>query len=80
MPARDHIRKFRQQRKMSLEDLSNALAPYLPGLSKGDLSYIENGKRKVDADEIPVFAKVLNCRREELLDPIPGDSDTDKVD
>ena len=71
MPAHEKIRQRRRALGLTLQELSTLLRPYLPGLSKGDLSYIENGKRNVLADEIPIFARVLQCRPEDLLDSSP---------
>lgn len=71
MPTHVRIQEWRKKRGLSLAKLADLLHPYLPGLSKGDLSYIENGKRAVKADEVPIFAKVLECRPADLLDDVP---------
>lgn len=72
MPTHMRIKELREARGLSLRSLADLLAPYLPGLDSGDLSRIETGKRKVGADEVPIFAKVLGCRTEDLHDPQPN--------
>jgi DNA-binding Xre family transcriptional regulator len=38
-------------------------------MHKKNISKIETGLRKVAADELPFFAKALDCRVEDLLEP-----------
>jgi transcriptional regulator with XRE-family HTH domain len=68
MPAHEKIRRRRLELGLSLEQLSARIVPHLPVMTKKVLSKIENNGRRVLADEVPYFARALECRPDDLLD------------
>lgn len=70
MPTHQRIRTRREELNLSLEQLAERLRPYWPRIDPSALSKIERGRRTLAADKLPMFAKVLECRPEELLDPL----------
>jgi transcriptional regulator with XRE-family HTH domain len=71
MPSRERIRQRREAAELSLEDVAVALREYMPTYSKQTVWKTEVGLRKLPADELPYYAKVLNCQVSDLLDPVP---------
>ena len=69
MPASDRIRERRHAIGLSLDDLVERLRHAWPSVNKGTLSKIENGQRKLLADELPMFAVALECEPSDLVDP-----------
>jgi len=58
------IRQFREEAELSQQRLAE-----LAGVLRPTISQIENGERKVTADELITFSKVFNTSVEGLLDP-----------
>lgn len=61
MEAKDRIRKFREGRGLSTNDLSK-----LTGISQSTISKIENGKRKIDLEALEKIADALKVSIERL--------------
>jgi transcriptional regulator with XRE-family HTH domain len=70
MPSYQRIKQRREAVGLSLFELAELMRPNWPGITKGTLSKIENNHRTVKADELPLFAKALDCRLEDLVDEI----------
>lgn len=61
-----NIRKLRESLDMSQEELAKAV-----GLTRPIISQIENGTRKVSAEELPAFSHALNASIEQILGTAP---------
>ncbi len=59
----NRIREWRARRRMSLAELGETV-----GLSRSEISKLENGSRRVRADHLVVLAKALKVPPEELMD------------
>ena len=57
------IRKFREQLELSQEKLADLL-----GLSRVSVSQIENGERKISAEEVARLSKIFNIHSDILID------------
>lgn len=57
------IRELRKERRMTLEDLSKAT-----GLTKGHLSFLENGKKKPRVITVYKICNALKCEFSVLYD------------
>lgn len=72
MPAYLRIKEQREAIGLSLRDLADLLRPYWPTIDAPALSRMERGKRKIDAEKIPLFARALRCKPADLYDdPAP---------
>jgi len=68
--VRTNIRRLRETKHISLRGLSTMMGDAdWPILASG-IGRIELGTRRVDVDDLVVFARVLGVRPEELLAPI----------
>lgn len=65
MEARDRIRKFREKKGLSTNDVSR-----LTGISQSTISKLENGKRKANLEILEKIAVAL----EVSVDRLTGDS------
>jgi transcriptional regulator with XRE-family HTH domain len=61
-----NIRKLRENIGISQEELATAV-----GIARPIISQIENGSRKVSADELPAFSRALNASADQLLGTTP---------
>jgi len=59
----NRIREWRSRRRMSLAELGETV-----GLSRSEISKLENGSRRVRADHLVALAKALKVPPEELMD------------
>lgn len=59
MKTKDRLRKFREKRGLSTNDLSK-----LTGISQSTISKLENGKRKIDLEILQIIADALNVNIE----------------
>jgi transcriptional regulator with XRE-family HTH domain len=59
----NRIREWRARRRMSLAELGETV-----GLSRSEISKLENGSRRVRADHLVALAKALKVPPEELMD------------
>lgn len=71
------IRKFREERKMTLEDLANRL-----GKSKGYISKLETGKKPINLENLQKIADALDVdvtdlfhNKEKVDNPFTGEDD-----
>jgi transcriptional regulator with XRE-family HTH domain len=71
MPTHLRIKERRLGRGLTQEQLVDRMHLYLPTFSVSHLSKIERGLRVVKSDEIPAFARSLDCDIEDLHDPRP---------
>ena len=68
--VRTNVRRLRETKHISLRGLSAMMGDAgWPMLASG-ISRVENGTRRVDVDDLVVFAKVFGVRPAELLAPI----------
>lgn len=67
-----NVLSFRRDQGLTLRELSEALAECGTPISLGQLSKLEQGQRRVDADELVALAVVLNVTPAQLLMPMPG--------
>lgn len=67
--VRANIRRFREQRKLSYRELSDRLAEAGRPIPTLGLSRIENGERRVDADDLVALAIALKVNPSALLFP-----------
>jgi hypothetical protein len=75
MPTYSRIRERRHALGLSQEDLATRLRAILPihhrrMFNKSVVSVIESGLRELYVDELPYFAKALECSPLDLLDPL----------
>lgn len=63
----DNVRKYREEQKLSLAQLSNKLLLMGVDIPKPSLQNIENGKRIVKEYEFYALCKVFNLSMEEML-------------
>lgn len=63
METPNRIREWRNRRRMSLAELGETV-----GLSRSEISKLENGSRRVRADHLVALAKALKVPPEELMD------------
>jgi transcriptional regulator with XRE-family HTH domain len=75
MPAHRRIRERRQALGLSLDGLASRLQTVLPVhhrrvFNKSVLSMIESGSRELYVDELPYFARALECGPSDLLDDL----------
>ena len=59
----NRIREWRARRRMSLAELGEAV-----GLSRSEISKLENGSRRVRAEHLVILAKALKVPPDELMD------------
>jgi len=59
----NRIREWRARRRMSLAELGETV-----GLSRSEISKLENGSRRVRAEHLVILAKALKVPPEELMD------------
>jgi transcriptional regulator with XRE-family HTH domain len=59
----NRIREWRSRRRMSLAELGETV-----GLSRSEISKLENGSRRVRADHLVALAKALKVPPEDLMD------------
>ena len=59
----NRIREWRNRRRMSLAELGETV-----GLSRSEISKLENGSRRVRAEHLVILAKALKVPPEELMD------------
>jgi transcriptional regulator with XRE-family HTH domain len=59
----NRIREWRSRRRMSLAELGETV-----GLSRSEISKLENGSRRVRAEHLVILAKALKVPPEELMD------------
>ena len=59
----NRIREWRTRRRMSLAELGETV-----GLSRSEISKLENGSRRVRAEHLVILAKALKVPPEELMD------------
>jgi DNA-binding Xre family transcriptional regulator len=59
----NRIREWRARRRMSLAELGEVV-----GLSRSEISKLENGSRRVRAEHLVILAKALKVPPEELMD------------
>ena len=64
-----NIKRIRALRKMTVRDLSARLRTLGLSLSASGVSEVENGQRKIGADELLVLAVALNTSIVELITP-----------
>lgn len=64
----DNLKKFRKQRKMSQQELSNKLELQGVYVCRGSVSRIEDGSRTVTDIELYAIAEVLGVDASELFD------------
>jgi len=57
------IKRIRERKDLSQESLAKLLK-----ISRVSLSQIENGERKISAEEIAMFSKIFNIASDVLLD------------
>lgn len=67
--VRANIRRFREQRKLSYRELSDRLTEAGRPIPTLGLSRIENGERRVDADDLIALAVALKVNPSALLLP-----------
>lgn len=65
-----NVRKYRKQRKMSQQLLSNKLETLAVYICRGSISRIEDMSRTVTDIEIYGLAKILNVSIEDLFDGV----------
>lgn len=66
----ENVRKYRKQRKMSQQLLSNKLETLAVYICRGSISRIEDMSRTVTDIEIYGLAKILNVSIEDLFDGV----------
>jgi transcriptional regulator with XRE-family HTH domain len=71
MPTHELIRRRRVALNMTQLEVVTLLKRHLPGFTVPHLSKLERGLRSVKADEVPAFAKVLQCEITDLHDEKP---------
>lgn len=71
MPSKDHIKQHRDNLGLSQQDLAERIREWWPTVEWTVISKIENGRRHVLADELPMFAIALQCSVENLVDELP---------
>ena len=64
----DNVRKYRLERHMSQQELSNKLETYAIYVCRGSISRIERHERTVTDYELRAFAKVLDVPIEDLFE------------
>lgn len=64
-----NVARFREERGLHLRELSEALTEEGCPISLGQLSKLENGRRRVDTDELVALAVALNVTPAQLLMP-----------
>ena len=57
-----NIRKYRRLKKLSQEELGNAI-----GMTGSMISCIENNRRKVQCDQLIKFSEFFGCTMEDLF-------------
>ena len=71
MPSYERIRARREDLGLSLDDVVRLLQEYWPGIDKSTLSRYETGQRRITSEQLPIFAKVLQCHTADLVDDPP---------
>lgn len=64
-----NIRRLRKMRGLTLESLALLMNFHARPMSKATLSQVENGKRRIDVDDLLVLAKVLHVNPDAILFP-----------
>lgn len=64
----DNVRKYRLERHMSQQELSDKLETYAIYVCRGSISRIERHERTVTDYELRAFAKVLDVPIEDLFE------------
>ncbi|MHA1540214.1 MAG: helix-turn-helix domain-containing protein [Alphaproteobacteria bacterium] len=64
----NRIKEWRNRRRMSLAELGEII-----GLSRSEISKLENGARRIRSDHLITLSKALRVRAEDLLSPEDAD-------
>lgn len=64
------IKEIRKQKNLTQTDLSR-----LTGYSQNSISTHENGKRKIDEEDIQVYTKALGIKAKDLFENYEGDGE-----
>jgi transcriptional regulator with XRE-family HTH domain len=71
-----NIKRLRQLRRMRLDDVAHLMSFHGRAMSKATLSQIENEQRRVDVDDLVVFARVLKVNTNAILFPPRSTNET----
>ncbi len=64
----DKVKKYRIERKLSQQELSDRLETYAIYICRGSVSRIENHQRTVTDCELKALSEILNVSIEELFE------------
>ena len=67
--VRHNIRRLRQMRQFTLDDVASLMSYHGRPMSKATLSQLELGQRRVDVDDLLVLCRVLKVNPNTLLLP-----------
>lgn len=65
------IRERRTELGLNQAALGKRIRQYLPLITDTHISKIERGVRRVSGEELPIFARALQCPMDDLVDRIP---------
>lgn len=67
----EKVKKFREERKLSQQDLSERLETQAIYICRGSISRIETHERTVTDFELRAMARILSVSIEELFEEVP---------